>query len=83
MEKNIFNITVDGDFHGYRVDKFLQIQITKISRTRLQRLIQEGQVKINNVAINQTSKKIKKEDKIKVEFPALKKTLHLLEKNQK
>jgi len=75
MEKNTFNITVPVQCHGYRIDKFLQSQITELSRTRLQNLIHDGQVKLNNISITNASKKIKKEDKIRVNFPPPKETL--------
>jgi len=75
MKKNIFNITVTSNFQGYRIDKFLQSQISELSRTRLQTLIQDGQVKLNNTIIKNSSKKIKKEDQIKVDFPPPKETL--------
>ena len=75
MTKDIFNITVPLNSHGYRVDKFLQSQINELSRTRLQALIREGQVKINNIIIKNTSKKIKEKDQIKVNFPPAKETL--------
>jgi len=75
MEKNIFNITVLESYHGYRIDKFLQLQISELSRTRLQNLIYEGEVKLNNIIITNASKKIKKQDKIKINFPPPKETL--------
>ncbi len=75
MEKNIFNIIVPLNSHGYRIDKFLQSQINELSRTKLQALIRDGQVKLNNIIINSTSKKIKEEDQIKVNFPLPKETL--------
>ena len=75
MKKDIFNITIPRDSHGYRIDKFLQSQINELSRTRLQALIRDGQVKINNIIINSASKKIKEEDQIKVNFPPSKETL--------
>jgi len=75
MEKNIFNIIVPLNSHGYRIDKFLQSQINELSRTKLQALIRDGQVKLNNIIINSTSKKIKEEDQIKVNFPPPKETL--------
>ena len=49
MKKNTFNTIVPIDCHGYRIDKFLQLQINKLSRTRLQGLILDGQVKLNNI----------------------------------
>jgi len=75
MKKNIFNIIVPLNSHGYRIDKFLQSQINELSRTRLQALIRNGQVKLNDIIINNTSKKIKEEDQIKVNFPPPKETL--------
>ena len=75
MKKDIFNITVPLNYHGYRIDKFLQSQINELSRTRLQGLIRDGQVKLNNFIVNNPSKKIKKEDQIKVNFPPPKETL--------
>jgi len=69
MKKNIFNIAVPLNYSGYRIDKFLQSQINELSRTRLQNLINEGEVKINNIIVNNSSKKIKEKDKIKVNFP--------------
>ena len=75
MKKDIFNITVPLNSHGNRIDKFLQTQINELSRTRLQALIRDGQVKINNIIINSTSKKIKEEDQIKVNFPPPKETI--------
>ena len=75
MTKDIFNITVPLNSHGYRIDKFLQSQINELSRTRLQALIRDGQVKINNIIIKSASKKIKEEDQIKVNFPPAKETL--------
>ena len=74
MKKDILNITVPLNAHGKRIDKFLQSQISELSRTRFQALIRDGQVKINNIIINNTSKKIKGEDKIKVNIPPPKKT---------
>jgi len=74
MKKNIFNTIVPINCHGYRIDKFLQSQISELSRTRLQALIYEGQVKINNITINNAAKKIKDKDQIKINFPPPKDT---------
>ena len=75
MKKNTFNTIVPIDCHGYRIDKFLQLQINKLSRTRLQALIRDGQVKLNNTTINNPSKKIREGDQIKIDFPTPKETL--------
>ena len=57
MKKNIFNITVDLNSSGKRVDKFLQAELKKYSRTRIQNLIADGQVKIDNNIVLNSSKK--------------------------
>jgi len=75
MEKKIYNINVPLSYSGIRIDKFLQSQLNQLSRTRLQNLIQEGFIKLNNNTIYEVSKKIKGEDKIIVNFPSPKKTL--------
>jgi len=62
MKKNIFNTIVPMDSHRNRIDKFLQSQLNELSRTRLQSLIRNGHVKLNNATINEVSKKIKNED---------------------
>ena len=75
MKKNTFNTIVTLNYHGYRIDKFLHSQINELSRTRLQALIRDGQVKLNNITVNNTSKKIKEDDQIKINFPPPKETL--------
>ena len=75
MKKNIFNVIVPLNYYGYRIDKFLQSQINELSRTRLQALIHDGQVTLNNIIINNTAKKIKGKDQIKINFPPPKETL--------
>ena len=57
MEKKIFNISVSMDSHRDRIDKFLQSKLNELSRTRLQNLIRNGHVKLNNTIINEVSKK--------------------------
>ena len=75
MEKKIFNISVPNDSLGNRIDKFLQSQLSKVSRTRLQSLIRDGHVKLNNTVIYETSKKIKNKDAIEINFPPPKEIL--------
>jgi len=64
MEKKIFTTKETVNFDGYRLDKFLQSQLKKFSRTKIQRLIKSGFVKINNKIIKEASKKIKVNDEI-------------------
>jgi len=75
MKKNIFNTIVPSSFNDYRIDKFLHSEITELSRTRLQTLIHDGHVKLNNIIINDPAKKIKSKNEIKINFPPTKKTL--------
>ena len=74
MKKNTYNINVPLNYHGVRIDKFLQFYLKKISRTKLQNLIHQGFVKLNNIIVYEVSKKIKEEDKIEINFPDIKKT---------
>ena len=74
MKKNILNIIESSDYEKYRIDKFLQLKIKELSRTRLQNLIREGEVQLNNDIIKDSAKKIKNNDQIKINFPAPKKT---------
>ena len=69
MKKNIFNITVPSNCHGYRIDKFLQEQMYELSRTKIQSLIRDGEVKSNNTTIKNPSKKIRRDDQIKINIP--------------
>jgi 23S rRNA pseudouridine1911/1915/1917 synthase len=75
MKKNIFNIIVSQNSDGCRIDKLLQSEIVELSRTRLQALIHDGHVKVNDITVNNASKKIKEKDEIKVNFPPPKETL--------
>ena len=75
MEKKIINVNVPADSNGERIDKFLQSIFSKLSRTKLQNLIHEGCVKLNNRLIYETSKKVKEKDEIEIIFPLPKETL--------
>ena len=48
MKKNIFNVVVPINSEGNRIDKFLQSQFKELSRTRIQQLILDGNIKLNN-----------------------------------
>ena len=75
MEKKIFNIIVPKDYPRNRIDKFLQSQLNIVSRTKLQSLIREGCVKLNNALIYDASKKIKNEDTIEIKLQPQKEIL--------
>ena len=74
MEKKIFQLSDDNDFSNSRIDKFLQLKLNNFSRTKIQKLIYEGFVKINDKVISEASKKIKNDDKIEIFFPLPKET---------
>ncbi len=74
MKKKLFNINVSLEYHNIRLDKFLQLQLDQLSRTRIQNLIYEGFVKANGKIISLPSKKIKNFDQIEVNFPPDKET---------
>ena len=75
MEKKIFNTSFYVNFYGSRLDKFLQSHLKGISRTRIQNLIIEGYVKINENTAYEVSKKIKKNCVIEINFPPPKEIL--------
>ena len=60
MKKKIFNIIEYTEIDAGRIDKFLQSQLKELSRTKIQNLIKQGHVKLNNANIYETSKKNKK-----------------------
>ena len=74
MEKKIFNVKLASNTQESRIDKFLQSQFKKISRSQLQNLITNNYVKLNNKIITTNSKKIKENDIIEVIFPLPKET---------
>jgi len=74
MEKKIFNINESEDISVLRLDKFLQSKLKDFSRTKIQSLIKDGNIKINDKLIYESAKKIKFNDKIEVNFPPVKNT---------
>ena len=62
MKKKIFNVIASTDSYKSRIDKFLQSQLSELSRTRIQNFIREGHVKLNDNIIYETSKKIRNKD---------------------
>ena len=75
MKEKVFNLEISDKSNGSRIDKFLQLNLgEEISRSKIQNLIINGFVKLNNSTILENSKKIKTKDKIKVIFPTPKET---------
>ena len=59
MKNKIFNIIAPIIFDEDRIDKFLQSNLKELSRTRIQSIIKNGNVRLNNKIITNPSKKIK------------------------
>jgi len=74
MIKKISNIIVPGNCQGSRIDKFLQLELKNLSRTRIQNLIVSGEVNLNNILIDSPAKKVRENDQIKINFPTPKET---------
>jgi len=74
MKKNTFKTVTEITFNGFRIDKFLQFKLNSLSRTRLQNLIKNKHVKINGTVVKNSSKKIRNEDVVEVNFPPPKET---------
>ena len=62
MEK--FNFSVGENFKGKRLDVFLQNNLKDLSRSNIQKLIEDGFVTINDKIIKKTSLKLKGNEKI-------------------
>ena len=63
---NTIKFLIDKKISGERLDVFLATNIKYLSRSFIKKLIEEKQVKINNISITSPSKKIKNEDSILV-----------------
>ena len=71
--KNIINLIVNDKEKGQRIDSFVTNKEKYLSRTRVKRLILKKKLKLNNVILEDPSKKINKGDNIKLEIPEPKK----------
>ena len=69
MSKNYITISVTSNDLNKRIDKFLTEKVSSISRNRLQSIISEKKVKINNQIIISSSSKIKSSGIITLEIP--------------
>ena len=68
-DTEFFTNEVDGDSAGIRLDKFLAAQLKDISRSRLQKLIGEGNVFFDDIVISDNSRKTKAGEAYKVIVP--------------
>jgi 23S rRNA pseudouridine1911/1915/1917 synthase len=61
-------VTVDQEAVGTRLDSFLASRIEAISRTRLRRAIEDGDVLVNNLAVK-PSYRLRSGDQIEIDLP--------------
>ena len=71
--KNIINLIVVDEEKGQRIDSFVAIKENSLSRTRVKNLILKKKLKLNNLTLENPSKKISTGDKITLEIPVPKK----------
>jgi 23S rRNA pseudouridine1911/1915/1917 synthase len=62
-------LRVEEQEQGMRLDKFLVVKMPDLSRTRLQELIEEGYVKINQESIKEPAFKVKEDQVIELILP--------------
>ncbi len=71
--KNIINFVVTKEEKGQRVDSYVAIKESGLSRTRIKNLILKKKLKLNNLTLENPSKKISEGDKISLQIPRPKK----------
>ncbi len=60
MKKNYISISVSSNDLGKRIDSFISEKLSELSRSKVQMLINNGNLNFNNEKITQTSIKLKK-----------------------
>ena len=71
--KNIINLIVEEDEIGQRIDVYIANKNKKLSRTRVKNLIINEKLKLNNLVLQDPSKKVSKGDNIVLKIPEPKK----------
>lgn len=69
--QDILNFNIDqeyADFAGIRIDKYLSEQLSDYSRAYIQKLLEDGQILVNNKA-QKANYKLKQGDKIEITIP--------------
>jgi 23S rRNA pseudouridine1911/1915/1917 synthase len=71
---NLHKVLVGEEDQGERLDKLLatELEAWSLSRERIQKLIQEGQVTVNEKTVNKTSFRLKENDALVVTVPEAK-----------
>lgn len=70
---NQYNYNIDIDNNGKRVDVFLTEQIAEMSRSQVQRLIDEGAVLLNNEPVK-SNYRLRRDDSLICQIPELQET---------
>lgn len=65
-----FNLVIESEFSGERLDRILALSYSDLSRTRIQDLLKEGHIKINGT-LKPSSYRVKISDKIEIFIPPL------------
>ncbi len=68
---NEIEITVEADLSSIRIDKFIATKIPQISRNRIQQLIENHAIFLNDRSIDQSKEKVKVGDRIRFTLPPL------------
>ena len=66
---HIYSLHVEPDNTGMRLDKWLSVEISALTRTRLKSLIEAGAVMRNGLAVTDPSTKIREGDDFCVTVP--------------
>lgn len=67
---NLLEVLVTDEYAGQRADKALAALVPDLSRTRIQALIEEGQVRLNDTPLGSASRKLEAEDVVRIIMPA-------------
>ncbi|MBI2352829.1 RluA family pseudouridine synthase [Candidatus Dependentiae bacterium] len=71
---SFFQLTVESEHNGLRIDKYLSLHFDHYSRSFLQKLFNQKQVTINKTKIAKPGNIVKTGDQISIQFPILDET---------
>ena len=69
QEPQIFNFLIDDESKGTRIDLVLSLQLEEVSRSFIQKLIEQGNVKVNGAVQPSKKYKVAAGDKIELVLP--------------
>ena len=73
--KNIINLIVKDEEKGLRIDSFISMKKNSLSRTRVKNLILKKKLKLNNLIIENPSKKYQLVTKLHLKYLSQQKPL--------